>query len=167
MPITVESLKKYRRNIFIETGTGRGDGIVCAFTAGFSKCYSIELNEKFYKIAHDKMKNYIKENKLVLFYGNSPEKLSTILKNINEPVTFWLDAHSYTEAPLYEELKIIKNHHIKNHIILIDDVRCIKKDFINVDIEGVLSAVKEINQNYVITYEDGFVNNDILVAKLI
>lgn len=166
MPITVGNLKKYLNDTFIETGTGRSDGVINAFNAGFKKCYTIELNEQFYKEAKVKMVRHLAAQNLHMYFGNSPEKLSLILEDIDEPVTFWLDAHSYTEAPLYEELEVIKNHHIKNHIILIDDVRCIKNDFTNVNMDGVIAAVMKVNPDYTITYEDGFVKNDVLVARV-
>lgn len=54
-----------------------------------------------------------------------------MLDNINERITFWLDGYysccdtalGKYWSPLIQELEHIKNHSIKNHIILIDDMQ--------------------------------------------
>ena len=63
-------------------------------------------------------------------HGDSQSLLPTILEKINEPAFFWLDAHysggetsfAKEHSPIEYELKSILDHHIKNHVILIDDV---------------------------------------------
>ena len=57
--------------------------------------------------------------------------MSELLPKISEPITFWLDGHwsagdtaqGDTNTPLLQELVEISNHHIKNHTILVDDIR--------------------------------------------
>ena len=61
--------------------------------------------------------------------------------------------------PIFEELDIISTHNIKTHIILVDDIRGMDKNKL---IEKILS----INKNYDISYEDGYIENDILVAMI-
>jgi hypothetical protein len=90
-----------------------------------------------------------------------------MIKDINVPITFWLDAHeSGGETakglhgdPILQELDIIKRHQLKNHTIMIDDLRGMS----NKEIENKLL---EINPNYKFCFEDGFVPNDVLVARL-
>lgn len=65
-----------------------------------------------------------------------------------------------------QELEVIKNHHIKNHTIMIDDMYCWENPnpvhgFYNDDI---LKILLEINPNYEIEYQDGCRIADILIA---
>ena len=112
-----------------------------------------------------------------LYLGDSATALKEILNKVDEPSTFWLDGHGgypgagsgIKNCPLYEELDAIKNHHIKNHIIMIDDLRIIKNGSwgtSDVNLEGVMNKLKEINPSYEFSYEDGFIENDCLVAKI-
>jgi len=50
---------------------------------------------------------------------------------------------------LVEELKIIKEHHIKDHVILIDDFHCFSTwCFDELSYDDVLDFVKTINPKY-------------------
>jgi hypothetical protein len=113
---------------------------------------------------------------VTILKGDSFKVLPEILSVIDEPVTFWLDGHHSCEdtalgefwAPLIQELDVIKNHHIKTHTIMIDDMRCWElpnpvHGFYKVDI---FNKLKEINFDYQLSYEDGVEKNDILVAHL-
>lgn len=168
MPISHDTLKKYakRSDIFIETGTHVGATVSIAQRLRFKRIYSIELSDKWYN--HNRIKFLSFEN-VTIIYGNSGEKLGELLSTIDEPCVIWLDAHysggdtAKSRIPIYDELKAIKNHHIKNHTILIDDMRGFG--------QPVLDAVVEINPKYQITYEDGargkmLFKNDILVAMV-
>ena len=70
-----------------------------------------------------------------------------------------------------QELLIIKDHHIKNHTILIDDMRLLRSrtgdyadlDYTDKDIEKMLLS---INFSYNLHYEYGVVDNDILIAEI-
>ena len=65
-------------------------------------------------------------------HGDSEVALPRILDELNEPCLFWLDAHysgGFTgkgrlETPIINELNAIFEHHIKTHVVLIDDARC-------------------------------------------
>jgi hypothetical protein len=68
---------------------------------------------------------------------------------IDEPVTFWLDAHeSSATSTLLQELEVLKNHPIKTHSILIDDLRMWKRHKIGFDTEILKEKLLEINPNY-------------------
>jgi hypothetical protein len=59
-------------------------------------------------------------------------------------------------CPLIEELEQIKQHPVKNHIILIDDIHCcdtVLFDFMSR--EKLIDKIHEINPNYEIRYVDG------------
>lgn len=117
--------RRYPYNIFIETGTFQGE-MVEAMRRRFKKIYSIELARSLYDKAREKFAKYPHIN---LLYGDSAVELPKILKDINEPAIFWLDAHysggetarGGTNTPIESELCSIFSHPIKNHVILIDD----------------------------------------------
>ena len=102
-----------------------------------------------------------------------------ILNGISKRCTFWLDGHfcgDFTASgirpvPLMEELQIIAGHHIKNHIILIDDMRLLRnKEAEWKDLPYCVCDVEEmiysINKDYKITYDFGVVKDDILIARV-
>ncbi len=98
--------------------------------------------------------------------------LGEVLKQINEPVTFWLDGHysggrtamGAKSTPLIEELTTIENHHVKTHTILIDDLRGWTIQGVGFDVLHLMKMIKSINVNYQFTLENGFIENDILVG---
>ena len=184
MPIKFD-LSKYNNNkYFIETGTYMGQGVIKALNSGFKEVISIELDEKRFKRAE---KMFEKKKNVKIVHGDSGKQLSKILANINEPVTFFLDAHYCGEAlelgvaiadkwcPMNEELDAILNHHIKTHTILIDDMRCIDLQHIDKKTqkpvgfpgkENLLKKLKEINPEYKISYLQGHIPDDVLLAKV-
>jgi hypothetical protein len=99
-----------------------------------------------------------------------------LIEDIHEPVTFWLDAHicpartdGGKNCPLIEELEQIKQHPVKNHIILIDDMHCCNTelfDFMNQN--DFIAKILEINPDYEIRYvdggNDGEYKNNVMVA---
>ena len=119
MPASIELFKKYMNPVFIETGSYIGKGIQHAIGAGFKDIYSIEIMPEYFNICSGAFAGY---NNIHLLLGDSPLVLSEILNNINESVTFWLDAHiGGAVSPLLAELEVIRRHPIKTHTILIDD----------------------------------------------
>jgi len=182
MPATSEIFKTYKEDIkvFIETGSYVGDGIQAAVDAGFDSVYSIEFYDNRVGRCRARFKDvaYVK-----VIQGNSGEVLKTLLDIINEPVLFWLDAHydAYipesdnpkilTEPqPVLQELEAIKNHHIKNHTILIDDRRIFIGDsevWHNTVESQIVDKLKDINPAYKITNIDSaYFPKDIILAKV-
>lgn len=110
--------------------------------------------------------NYFFNKKLVLINGDSSKYLAEVLKEVDEPALIWLDAHAgaqkyargVEDVPLLRELDAIKNHHIKNHIIAIDDSHLfghkqisngeVVCDYSHVPYSIVDSKLKEINPDY-------------------
>ena len=117
--------KKYGLQILIETGTYLGT-TVNATKNVFSKVYSIELDRKLYERAKNKFKKF---KSIQIIRGDSSIILPQLLKKIDKPCLFWLDAHfskgitarGRKDTPIWEELTVILNHKIKDHVILIDD----------------------------------------------
>lgn len=185
MPIRFDLSKFNNNKIFIETGTYVGDGVQSALDAGFKKIFSIELDKQRCKAAIKRFRGQKKNVKIL--YGDSGSVLPKLLKLVKKPCTFWLDAHYCGEAleegiaiankwcPMEEELEAILNHPIKTHTILIDDMRCIDLQHIDVMTglpvgfpgkQNLLKKLKEINSNYTIDYLPGHIPNDVLVAYI-
>jgi hypothetical protein len=174
MPIKNTNIfTKYPNQVFVETGSYIGDGISRAIQAGFKFIVSIELSAKYCNICRDRFREF---KNVSIVNGDSFEILPEIIRNIDTPITFWLDGHHSCGdtalgkywAPLIQELEAIKQHHIKTHTIIIDDMRCWETlnsnhGFCKADI---INKLLEINKDYVFSYEDGEVANDILVAKV-
>ena len=172
-----EVLEKYKTKTFIETGTGAGEGIQVALETGFDKIYSIEANPGVFGKA---CLRYVDEHKVNMMYGDSGKVLPDLLATINEPCTFWLDAHWSTgekelgdtvnKCPILHDLRAIAGHVIKNHIILIDDMRYFKAGGIpqwnGIKLGDIMEVILDINPNYVLSFENGFVQDDILVAQV-
>lgn len=110
-------------------------------------------------------------NKLHLLHGDSSERLKDVMDEVDERCAFWLDAHAgaknlYTkgkiDCPLIQELEIIKNHHIKDHLIAIDDAHLFGEkeykdgklvcDYSKITKEKVEDIIKSINPEYTIEY---------------
>jgi RimJ/RimL family protein N-acetyltransferase len=163
--------KKYLNPFFVETGSYIGDGIQEALDANFNEIYSIELSDKYFDISCERFRN---NKKVHIIKGDSSILLYDLIKDINQNITFWLDGHCsegdtakgvyYT--PLIQELDQIKKHQINTHTIIIDDMRLWdeKDDKIGFGKDKIIEKILEINPNYKIVYENGYADNDILVA---
>lgn len=151
-------------SILVETGTYLGD-MLFMLKQNFTKLYSIELSEYYFKKAK---KRFLGQEKIELHNGDSGEMLKEIIHKINEPALFWLDGHysggktalGSKECPIYEEL----NHIFKSkldHIIVIDDARLFigKNDYPSID-----DLKKYIISN--VTIKSFEINNDAIVVKI-
>jgi len=169
----INTFQRFSNRYFVESGSYHGDGIKLAIGAGFENIYSIELNHSLYQECKGKFAN---QPNVTLFQGDSGILLYDVIKNIDEPITFWLDGHymggndtSLGEdySPLLKELNAIKKHHIKNHTILIDDVRQFGTIWFNfLSLDTIIAKILEINPSYKIFFVDGYVRNDILIAQV-
>lgn len=183
MPVNNSDLfKKYKDNYsyFVETGTFQGDGVKFALEAGFDHIKSVELNFENYISCFEKFKHI--SDLVELYHGSSEDLFWSMIKDINEPIMFFFDSHysgcgdtyvtskGKTYTSLKHELLTLKTHHIKNHVIMVDDVRdfgTINMDFIT--LKEVIKMIKNINDDYQILFETGddsnpLFKNDILVA---
>jgi len=163
--------RKYLKDNFIETGCYMGRGIQAALDVGFKKIYSIELSDRFYDLCSIKFKN---NPQVKIIKGDSATVLGQLLSEIKDETTFWLDGHFSGEgtarglfsSPLLEELRQIKDHDIKTHTIIVDDLRCWSKNDpkIGFDAQDIKKVLLDINPSYHIAYECGTVPDDIIVA---
>lgn len=193
MEVTYKKLKEnifaqYPNRWFVETGTYLGDSVQMAIDAGFEYVLSIELSKKYWSLAFDR---FFSNDKVFIWQGDSSEILYDTIRDIDEPITFWLDGH-YSKGdtaigryctPLMLELQQIAKHHIKTHTIMIDDMRCWRKplegkpvcrcplypcnNFYGFYEKDIIELLLKINPDYKITYTDhNELKNDILIAYL-
>jgi hypothetical protein len=164
-------------NYFIEGGSYKGNGIQNAIEAGFKNIISIEITKYYYDLCVEKFKD---NPNVKIIFGDTTKILPELLKEINEKCVFWLDSH-YSDpsteygdkmSPILDELDIITEHCRKyNDTILIDDRRCWSKSdwnyqnylFTSDDIED---KIKEINSDYEISYDIGFIPDDVIAAQI-
>ncbi len=144
---------------FVETGTFDGQGIRYALRAGFPEIHSVEL---FQVNVDNVSRQFLGNTNVHIHQGDSGKVLWDVIKDMNEPITFWLDAHSGVDdptqknTPIMEELEQIERHHIKTHTILVDDMHCSGKImFDGITKEEIAARIMEINPEYVITYIPG------------
>lgn len=161
---------------FVETGSYKGDGIQNALDAGFEFVISIEITKMYYDICKERFKN---EPRVILYNGDTTVLLPEVIKDIEEKITFWIDAH-YSDpstewngkkmSPLLDELDLIADHAKKyGDNILVDDRRCWSQSdpfypnylFTALDVEN---KIKSIREDYEIGYDEGFVKDDVIVA---
>jgi hypothetical protein len=119
---------KFKCLTLVESGTFEGD-MVRACLHAFSRIYSVELDDYYYQRAAKLFKN---QSHVTILHGDSGERLSVILKDIDSRSIFWLDGHYSAGAtakgdldtPIAKEIESILNHRVNDHVILIDDARC-------------------------------------------
>ena len=167
MTIQFNPLDLIVHNIIIESGTYNGSFTDDVKTK-YDQVHTIEIVDQFFNEAVERFKN---DDNITCHHGDSPQVIRDILSNIDEPVTFWLDAHyqggsqsNDSNKPLLEELKAIKEHHVNTHMIMVDDVRLF--DVYGTNPKEVESILLDINPEYIITYCMGVQADDVLVAYI-
>lgn len=169
---TTDVFKRFLTDNFVETGSYTGVSIDQAKAAGYKEIYSVELSDKYYKHCR---KRFGADPHIHLYHGDSATMMPFMIKDITSRCTFWLDGHfsdgdtakGNTYTPLIGELEAIKAHPIKTHTILIDDIRLLNTFWMdNIRLMDLVNMLLSINPNYVVTFEDGYAPNDILVAYL-
>ena len=186
MPLSLPTLKKYKKgNVFFETGTQYGGGIRMALDAGFSKIISLEIDGAAVGRERGRYKVQVDSGQVEIIHGDTAQIMGDVLAKIQEPVTFWLDAHLESDhpqqfngkqhCPLYAELTFIMNHQIKTHTIMVDDMKIIGTNHFwggTVAKDHIQHMIEAINADYKIEIVDGEYGpnqpdlQDILVASL-
>ena len=115
----------------VETGTAYGE-MIDFLKDKFTEIHSIELGQSFYNGA---VMRFINNPHIHLHFGDSGQVLGRVLKSIDKPVVFWLDAHysggwtakGSKDTPIMDELAAIYKSGLQ-HVILIDDSRLFGTD---------------------------------------
>jgi hypothetical protein len=158
-------------DVFFETGTHEGFASRAASDAGYEKVITVEIDPSMHEHAKQLSSKY---TNIDFHLGESVNVMRKVLPEIEGKVTFWLDAHT-ADCPLYEELDIISTLKRKDHIIMIDDMRIIAGTPVSetaggygwghgVHVNVLIEKIKKINPNYKISFIDGWIPNDILLA---
>tara|TARA_R110000868_G_scaffold406398_1_gene686772 strand:+ start:3941 stop:4426 length:486 start_codon:yes stop_codon:yes gene_type:complete len=152
-------LMRYKTKSFIETGTNGGQGCQLAVNCGFEDVRSVELIPELYELAKA---NLTSTPNIKLYLGKSEECIPLMLEDINHQCTFWLDGHSDYNCPVMRELEAIKQHHVKNHFILIDDVNMFGTPIHeNITVDEMKDFILTINDKYQFIIE-----HNILIAYI-
>lgn len=129
---SAQFLRELRRNdeqVFVETGTHRGDGVNVALNAGFPCIYSCEINPFDYGWASHRF--WWQRDRVHLALEPSVKFLMRLVPKLTTRAVFFLDAHYCAsgggvkgKCPLMDELGVIRTYSVvKDHVILIDDAR--------------------------------------------
>lgn len=118
-------IERYGLDIFIETGTFKGDTLAEFASLGL-RAISIELSPEYYARAR---KRFAGVANVELHQGDSGDVLPKIVAELTRPALFWLDghysagqtAHGVLASPINGELACIMASPVQGHIILIDD----------------------------------------------
>jgi hypothetical protein len=122
--LTRDLMELFRRPTFVETGTQWGGCVQQAAAMGFEQIYSVESLKQRHTTVSARFADYPSVH---LFFGSSAWVLPEILKFVDAPALFWLDAHGGGHCPIRQELLAIRDRWIPGHTILIDDIRLFKQ----------------------------------------
>lgn len=173
LPPSYNLLSKYPNKYFVESGLFRGDSVALALDAGFENIISIELFEEHIIFCKNRFPD---EPRITYIHGDSALVLWDTIKDINEQITFLLDAHSQllegepeTEHPfpLLKELEQISRHHVKTSTILIDDILILSHpDITGWNKRQIELSLLGINPHYKISYIANPVRGNFLIAEV-
>ena len=128
--LEINNIYPFLNNIkyFVETGTYKG-GTINNLSNFFYELHSIELNNNNFNYCRNQ---FINNNKIKLYNDDSTNILSSIIKNINSEIVYFLDAHYNSntnsskgkyDVNILSELDIIKNNDYRKSIIIINNFR--------------------------------------------
>lgn len=156
--------RTFSLNVFIETGTFKGATSRWA-ADHFKKVLTIELSKELFDEVADKYRHL---QNIHFKYGDSSEELVKIIKQLDEPAVFWLDAHHCSlntagkgsRVPILEEINAI-GLSACDHFILIDDARLFLAPPPDPhlldeypDIYTLLEQVNRHKKHYILIYDD-------------
>lgn len=147
--------------VFFETGTYLGN-TVFGVKSAFEEVYSVELSEELAGLARER---FAEDRHVHIICGDSSRALADFLLGLDRPALFWLDAHysagitalGALQTPVKDELSAILAHPVKQHHILIDDVKDFngQNDYPTVD--EILEMVRELGGDRYQAWVDGSV----------
>jgi len=160
--VVIEYIHRFAPAVFVETGTYRGK-MVYAVMPHVRAIYSIELDPTHYRNAHRRFAGY---RNIHIRQGQSGEVLPEIMKEIQQPCLFWLDAHwsggstakADLETPIMEEMECILNHPLaERHVLLIDDARCFTGQNDYPTLQGLEQRIGAAQPDWVFKVEDDII----------
>jgi hypothetical protein len=187
MPISfdLESLRKAHNCVnYFETGLWDPRDDVSskkALSCGFNKVHCVEIRKDWVDLGLNVFNDYIVMGKYKLYLDDSTNmKKYLTTDTFKEMTMFFLDAHvdydnihNYTmKCPLFHELEAINSIERKDNVILIDDLRIIKRSFPwgetsygNIDfLQQIKDHILTINKDYKFSTLNGVIDDDVLLA---
>ncbi len=159
LPPNKNLLKEFPNPVYLETGIWRGDSMQQAIDAGFETIIGLDNDKSCIDFCFDRftLAQHVKHH-IQLEKADSANDLWRIIKQINKPITFFLDAHwqlfegtdkGANPFPLIQELEQIAKHQIKNHTIIIDDLLYLTHPQITGwSLDYLTAELRKINQAY-------------------
>jgi len=178
LPPGYNLLAKYPNKYFCESGTYRSDAVQAALDAGFEHIRTIDIDPEAAIFCSNRF--WLTKNThldIKCYTGDSAVMLWEMIRDIDEPITFWLDSHSqlfedepdfgHRKFPLLMELRQIAKHPIKTHTILIDDLLILTHG----DVTGwtkhdIFEHLLAINLEYRISVIANPIRNNLLIATV-
>tara|TARA_A100001011_G_scaffold372020_1_gene429968 strand:+ start:7173 stop:7814 length:642 start_codon:yes stop_codon:yes gene_type:complete len=117
-------------DVFVETGTRRAKTLL-ALRDKFKKLYSVEISNRWYKESINNYKKAGSPKHIKIEKGDCLSFLPKTLRKVRGRCLIWLDAHGTDGTPVLEELDIIFNDKIKDHVILVDDAYDFSRGHLN------------------------------------
>lgn len=161
--------------VYVETGVYRGDSIDLAREAGYKKIIGIENDFDQIKFLESKYDLYRNTPELTILEGDSAKMLWLAIKEIQEPITFFLDSHwqmlEGTEKgknpfPLLQELEQIDWHPIKRlHTILIDDWHIFYPDRVGYSKSQILGKLEQMGYRTIKHINNPVIDGMIMATK--
>jgi hypothetical protein len=118
--------QRYGLRVLVETGTYYGE-MVAAMKNRFAEIHSVEFDSQ---LAQRAAKKFSRWPHIHILEGDSQKVVPELLKRLQQPALFWLDAGYYGWAGLQgdkqrltSEFESILSHPIQKHVILMDDAR--------------------------------------------
>jgi hypothetical protein len=151
--VVIEYIRKFSPEVFVETGTYKGK-MVYAVMPYIDRIYSIELGQTHYQHARRRFAGY---PDIHILQGQSGEVLPQVLKTIDTPCLFWLDAHysggstakGDMDTPIMQEIDcILKHPHVEKHVVLIDDARCFVGENGYPTLEALEKLIREVQPDW-------------------
>lgn len=169
LPPSYNLLAKYPNPVYVETGIWRGDSIQQALDAGFKRVIGIDVDPSCIDFCRSRFDN---NPAIELHCGDSAACLRDIIKDIQEPISFLLDAHwQFIEGtepgpnpfPLLDEINVIADREF-NDIAIIDDWHIFYPDRVGYSKEDVLVELIRAGLNR-FSYVANPVIDGILIAQ--
>lgn len=121
-----EYAQLYGLRVLVETGTYYGE-MVAAMKNRFDAIYSVEFDAE---LARRAQKKFARWPHIHIRLGDSQQVVPELLRSLDQPALFWLDAGYYgwsglqgDKQRLTTELEAILSHRIPKHVVLMDDAR--------------------------------------------
>ncbi len=124
--------RRFGLTVLVETGTYYGD-MVEAMKRHFDRIISVELSRDLFEQARERFRG---QKKIELVCGDSAVEIERIVKSLDRPALFWLDAHhsagvtakGSSDTSICEELGHILRAWGRGHVVIIDDAQCFGRD---------------------------------------